>query len=61
MKTNVNCQFEIRVNNALDFLGDEFARFLNTSNNTISGWIREERIDELRNHFEGLEINIKYE
>ena len=49
-------RFEIKVTNALDYLADRFARSLDLSTNTISGWIKEEMVEELKNHFSGLEI-----
>ena len=58
MKTSKMYRFEIRVNNVYDYLADKFASLLNTSDSTISGWIREDMINDLRSHFSGMEIKL---
>ena len=51
-------RFQIKVENALDFLNDKFARSLDLSENIISGWIKEGMINELKNHFKGLDVKL---
>ena len=56
MKTSKMFRFQIRVNDALDYLADSFASSLDLTENIISGWIREDMIEELKSHFHGLNI-----
>jgi len=51
-------RFEIKVNNVYDYLMNGFVSHLNTSNNIISGWIKETKINELKLSFSGMEIKL---
>ena len=53
-----NLRFEVKVENALNYLADKYARHLDVSTNIISGWVREENVNDLLIHYRGLSVKL---
>jgi len=55
---NKMLRFQIKVENVFDYLFNPFISKLNSTEQVISGWIKEENVSLLKENFVGYEIKL---